>query len=138
MIDHFNLPVTDLARSTEFTSVCSLYWARGCCIGMATRLASHRPLSFGLALTKAPVPRLHLAFRAASREMVDRFHAVALAAGAVNNGAPGLRAQYHPDYYGAFVLDPDGHIWRREQGDTLEGRLGSPSGAQPAKGHSPL
>ena len=51
----------------------------------------------------------HVAFAAASRAEVDAFHAAAIAAGAVDNGAPGLRPHYHPDYYGAFVIDPDGH-----------------------------
>jgi catechol 2,3-dioxygenase-like lactoylglutathione lyase family enzyme len=52
---------------------------------------------------------VHVCFRAASRAQVDAFHAAALAAGARDNGAPGLRPHYHPNYYGAFVLDPDGH-----------------------------
>ena len=52
---------------------------------------------------------LHVAFVAADRAAVDAFHRAALAAGGRDNGAPGLRAQSHPDYYGAFVLDPDGH-----------------------------
>jgi catechol 2,3-dioxygenase-like lactoylglutathione lyase family enzyme len=52
---------------------------------------------------------LHIAFAARSREEVRRFHAAALAAGARDNGAPGLRPQYHPHYYGAFVIGPDGH-----------------------------
>lgn len=56
----------------------------------------------------APGP-IHLAFTARSREEVRRFHAAALAAGAQDNGAPGLRPQYHPHYYGAFVIGPDGH-----------------------------
>jgi len=51
----------------------------------------------------------HVAFAAASRAAVDAFYAAALAAGGKDNGAPGLRPHYHPDYYGAFVLDPDGH-----------------------------
>lgn len=55
------------------------------------------------------VPPLHVAFRATSRAQVDAFYAAALAAGGRDNGAPGLRPHYHPDYYGAFVLDPDGH-----------------------------
>ena len=50
----------------------------------------------------------HIAFRAESRAQVDAFHAAALAAGGTDNGAPGLREQYAPDYYAAFVLDPDG------------------------------
>ena len=57
-----------------------------------------------------PVPRsLHLAFRAEDRATVDAFYAAALEAGGQDNGAPGLRPQYHPNYYGAFVFDPDGH-----------------------------
>jgi len=56
--------------------------------------------------TKGP---LHVAFTATSRAMVDAFHAAAIAAGAKDNGPPGVRAHYAPDYYGAFVLDPDGH-----------------------------
>lgn len=54
-------------------------------------------------------PRNHVAFRAETREQVDAFHRAALAAGGVDNGAPGLRAHYHENYYGAFVRDPDGH-----------------------------
>jgi catechol 2,3-dioxygenase-like lactoylglutathione lyase family enzyme len=50
---------------------------------------------------------LHLAFQAADRETVDRFHAAAIAAGGRDNGPPGERS-YHPGYYGAYVLDPDG------------------------------
>ena len=57
----------------------------------------------------ANVPAIHIALRAESRVQVDAFHRAALAAGGRDNGAPGLRPHYHPDYYGAFVLDPDGH-----------------------------
>jgi catechol 2,3-dioxygenase-like lactoylglutathione lyase family enzyme len=52
---------------------------------------------------------VHLAFAAADREQVRRFHAAALAAGGKDNGGPGLRPQYHANYYGAFVFDPDGN-----------------------------
>jgi catechol 2,3-dioxygenase-like lactoylglutathione lyase family enzyme len=51
----------------------------------------------------------HVAFAAPDRAAVDRFHAAALTAGGRDNGGPGLRPHYHPDYYGAFILDPDGH-----------------------------
>jgi catechol 2,3-dioxygenase-like lactoylglutathione lyase family enzyme len=54
-------------------------------------------------------PPIHVAFAVATRAMVDAFYTAALAAGGTDNGAPGIRAHYHPDYYGAFVLDPDGH-----------------------------
>lgn len=52
---------------------------------------------------------LHVAFSAGTRQEVDRFYQAALAAGGLDNGAPGIRAHYHADYYAAFVLDPDGH-----------------------------
>ncbi|WP_334179756.1 VOC family protein [Pseudoxanthomonas sp.] len=51
----------------------------------------------------------HIAFSAQTRAQVDAFHAAALAAGARDNGGPGLRPHYHPDYYAAFAIDPDGH-----------------------------
>ncbi|WP_019170574.1 VOC family protein [Pseudaminobacter salicylatoxidans] len=54
-------------------------------------------------------PGRHYAFTARSRAEVDAFHAAAIAAGGRDNGAPGLRPHYHPDYYGAFVFDPDGN-----------------------------
>jgi catechol 2,3-dioxygenase-like lactoylglutathione lyase family enzyme len=56
-----------------------------------------------------PVPGAHVCFRAPDRTAVDAFHRAALAAGGRDDGQPGLRPQYHADYYGAFVLDPDGH-----------------------------
>lgn len=56
-----------------------------------------------------PPGPIHLAFAAADRAQVRAFHAAALAAGGRDNGGPGIRAQYHPNYYGAFVIGPDGH-----------------------------
>lgn len=53
-------------------------------------------------------PRIHVAFVAENRAAVDAFHQAPLSRGR-DNGGPGLRADYHPNYYGAFVLDPDGH-----------------------------
>ena len=53
--------------------------------------------------------RHHIAFQARDRETVDRFHAAGLEAGGKDNGAPGIRANYHPGYYAAFLLDPDGN-----------------------------
>jgi len=64
-------------------------------------------LWFG-AFGAAPGP-IHVAFAATSREQVRQFHAAALAAGGQDNGAPGLRPHYHANYYGAFVIGPDGH-----------------------------
>jgi len=54
-------------------------------------------------------PHIHIAFRAKTRADVDAFYKAAIAAGGRDNGAPGPRPHYHANYYGAFVLDPDGH-----------------------------
>jgi catechol 2,3-dioxygenase-like lactoylglutathione lyase family enzyme len=58
---------------------------------------------------EAAAASVHIAFAAADRQAVDAFYAAALGAGGVDNGPPGLRRHYHPGYYAAFVLDPDGH-----------------------------
>ena len=70
--------------------------------------------------TKERPAHLHIAFVAADRAEVDAFYKAALAAGGKDNGAPGLRPNYHPNYYGAFVIGPDGHnveaVCHRPQG----------------------
>jgi catechol 2,3-dioxygenase-like lactoylglutathione lyase family enzyme len=58
---------------------------------------------------EAPGSSMHIALATADRRIVDAFHAAALAAGGMDNGAPGIRERYHPNYYAAFVLDPDGN-----------------------------
>lgn len=63
---------------------------------------------FWIGVGEINTPRIHVAFRAESRERVNAFYDAAIKAGAKDNGAPGLR-HYHPNYYGAFVLDPNGH-----------------------------
>ncbi|MFU0503405.1 VOC family protein [Pseudaminobacter sp. NGMCC 1.201702] len=65
--------------------------------------------TFWLHESEKPGHHQHVAFSARSRAEVDAFHEAALAAGGRDNGAPGLRPHYHPDYYGAFVFDPDGN-----------------------------
>ena len=64
---------------------------------------------FWLEKQRTPVTEVHVAFLAKDRATVDAFHAAGLEAGGRDNGAPGVRATYHPDYYGAYVLDPDGN-----------------------------
>lgn len=66
-------------------------------------------VSLCLFQTEEKPAHLHLAFAAENRQQVDAFHRAALAAGGKDNGAPGLRPQYHANYYAAFVIDPDGH-----------------------------
>jgi catechol 2,3-dioxygenase-like lactoylglutathione lyase family enzyme len=71
-------------------------------------LGADRP-DFWLELRPESVTTAHICFRAESPEVVDAFHRAALDAGGRDNGEPGLRPIYHPHYYGAFVLDPDGN-----------------------------
>ena len=68
----------------------------------------HKPY-FWIGTGNALTGRLHVAFIAKDRAAVDAFYRAAIAAGGKDHGAPGLRPHYHPNYYGAFVLDPDGH-----------------------------
>jgi catechol 2,3-dioxygenase-like lactoylglutathione lyase family enzyme len=113
MFDHVIVDVTDLADSRGFferalaplgISVVMEFPDR-CAFGVE----SGKP-QFWLAARGAPGARgIHVAFGAESRDAVDAFHSAAIAAGAQDNGAPGLRPHYHPSYYGAFVLDRDGN-----------------------------
>lgn len=106
LIDHIQLRCADLAASKRF------YAAVLGVLGVPLiELAPGLIVADELCLTAAsgdPVSHIHLAFQTDSREQVVRFHAVALAAGGRDNGAPGER-RYHPGYYAAFVLDPDGN-----------------------------
>jgi catechol 2,3-dioxygenase-like lactoylglutathione lyase family enzyme len=118
MLDHVGLSVADYARSKAFY------------------LQALAPLDYGLVMEVPPEPtgghshggfgpagrpqfwigtgkplagQVHVAFMAKDRAAVRAFHDAAMKAGATDNGPPGLRPEYHPSYYGAFVLDPDGH-----------------------------
>ncbi|MEQ3710780.1 MAG: VOC family protein [Tateyamaria sp.] len=117
MIDHITFGVLDFDRSTAF------YNSAFAPLGVrrvfdvppehsggvkVTGYGDDRPW-FWLAEERATTGMMPIALRADSRAAVDAFHAAALAAGGTDNGPPGLRLHYHADYYGAFVLDPDGH-----------------------------
>src|SRR3954454_7297050 len=111
-IDHLGLDVSDYERSKAF------YEEALAPLGM-TVLMEPAPGICGLGgdypffwigqRDLGPQTGVHVAFTAKDREMVDAFHAAALAAGGTDNGEPGVRQIYHPHYYGAFVLDPDGN-----------------------------
>jgi catechol 2,3-dioxygenase-like lactoylglutathione lyase family enzyme len=111
MFDHVGFPVSDLAESRMF------YVAALAPLGIGVVVESPDWVAFGKAGraqfwlgSRGSAPSgVHLAFVATSRTEVRAFYRAALAAGAIDNGAPGPRPHYHPDYYGAFVLDPDGH-----------------------------
>jgi catechol 2,3-dioxygenase-like lactoylglutathione lyase family enzyme len=112
MLDHVTIGVTDFARATAFydralrpLGIERLYRAAGASAGYGR----NRKAFFWIGVRDAVTSGAHIAFAAADRATVDAFHAAALAGGGRDNGAPGLRPDYHPDYYGAFVLDPDGH-----------------------------
>ena len=106
LIDHVHLRTHDLDAAKRF------YRAALTAIGRADAIHEddHHFGADELWIDRAegPVSRVHLAFVAKDRATVDAFHAAALAAGGRDNGAPGERS-YHPGYYGAFVLDPDGN-----------------------------
>jgi catechol 2,3-dioxygenase-like lactoylglutathione lyase family enzyme len=119
IIDHFGFGVADYARSKAFYE--AVLAPLGMTVVMETpgEVTESGAIACGFGRDGKPqfwisaegktAPRIHVAFTAASRDHVDAFHEAALAAGARDNGAPGLRPHYHPNYYGAFVLDPDGH-----------------------------
>lgn len=118
MFDHLGFPVTDLARSKAFYDRAlaplgirvlvevteDMTGGQGAHLGYGR----DRP-TFWIGTGKPAGTGVHVAFSAPDRATVAAFHAAALAAGGRDNGAPGLRPQYHPGYYGAFVLDPDGN-----------------------------
>ena len=117
MIDHVTFGVSDFARSTAFydrafapLGVRRLFDVPPEVTGgvSSTGYGDTRPW-FWIVEQDATRGKLHLALEAKTRDQVDAFHAAALAAGGKDNGAPGRRPHYHPDYYGAFVFDPDGH-----------------------------
>jgi len=111
MFDHIGFRVRDMEASRRF------YLAALAPLGVGVAMEGPYGVGLGrggkpslwLSQGKPPVSPLHIAFTARNRPEVDAFHAAALAAGGKNNGAPGLRPHYHPNYYGAFAIDPDGH-----------------------------
>jgi catechol 2,3-dioxygenase-like lactoylglutathione lyase family enzyme len=117
MLDHVSLGVTDLDRSRRFYDAVLRplglvrildFEGRGSDYGaMAGQLGVEFTITREAGI--APSRGLHLCFRAPDRVAVQAFHAAALAAGGRDDGAPSLRPKYHPDYYAAFVLDPDLH-----------------------------
>lgn len=114
MLDHIGLAVTDLARSRAFYEQAlaplgiRTIRTETNALGQGAILMGDSEVFFVVADGERPGEGNHVAFRAGSRAMVDRFHAAALAAGGVDNGAPGLRPRYGRGYYAAFVVDPDG------------------------------
>jgi catechol 2,3-dioxygenase-like lactoylglutathione lyase family enzyme len=115
MLDHISIGVRDIKRARPFYDAALKPLGYACVSDYGTMLgygAGQAALWVGEA--KKPVPPdpesgLHICFTAPTREAVDAFHAAALAAGGRDNGKPGLRTDYGPNYYAAFVVDPDGY-----------------------------
>jgi catechol 2,3-dioxygenase-like lactoylglutathione lyase family enzyme len=118
MIDHTGLVVSDPVKSRHF------YEKALAPLGYAPLMEIPKEFTSGKVVVGYGVapkpdfwisegtpnkPPVHIAFTATSQKQVDDFYAAALAAGGTDNGAPGPRPHYHANYYGAFVLDPDGH-----------------------------
>ena len=119
-LDHVTLMVSDFARSKLFYEKALAHlgikpimeFGQACGFGREGKpdfWIGRGPTSYQTPAQIAVITPVHLAFAARSRAEVRAFHEAALAAGGKDFGAPGLRPEYHPGYYGAFVLDPDGH-----------------------------
>jgi catechol 2,3-dioxygenase-like lactoylglutathione lyase family enzyme len=110
-IDHVTLRARYLPSSRRF------YEAALAPLGFGLEFEHEGLVAFGsgergrliIYASERPITGFHVAFSAPSREAVNRFHAAALEAGGRDNGAPGLRPEYHEGYYGAYVFDPDGN-----------------------------
>ena len=111
MIDHIGIQVSDLANSVAF------YTRALAPLGYELVMTWEQFAGFGVGGKpefwieggKPGQRGVHVAFRAKGRSDVRAFYAAAIAAGGTDNGPPGMREVYHPNYYGGFVLDPDGH-----------------------------
>ncbi len=121
MIDHMSIQVRDYPKSKAFYLEALGPLGYGVVMALSQKDYPHLPSpeicglgekgkpDFWLSGSNEPTSGQHLAFRAETRAAVDAFYKAALAAGAKPNGEPGIRAHYHPNYYGAFVIDLNGH-----------------------------
>ena len=118
MLDHVGFAVADAERSRVFYEAALAPLGIGLIMSVSPEQTESGGTAHGFGADGKPYfwfgdnervgEGTHVAFAAKSRAEVDAFYKAALAAGGRDNGAPGLRPQYHPNYYGAFVLDPDG------------------------------
>ncbi len=119
MIDHIGFPVSDLTRARAFYDGALAPLGISVLLEVTEDMTGGHGAHLGYGRDGNPFfwigsgspagGACHVALAAPDRATVDAFHKAALAAGGKDNGAPGLRPHYHPDYYGAFVLDPDGN-----------------------------
>lgn len=118
MIDHTGVIVRNFQKSKEFYLAALESIGYRMLIELPASVTGHTDVAgfgeppkpdFWISKGSPNSPPVHVAFRVASRLFVDAFYKAAIAAGGIDNGSPGIRPHYHPNYYGAFVLDPDGH-----------------------------
>lgn len=118
MIDHVGISVNDFEKSKQFYTQALAPIGYALVMSVTAAETGNKDFAgfgvppkpeFWIGSGEVTAPPVHVAFRVSSRALVDAFYKAALAAGGRDNGAPGLRPHYHPNYYGAFVLDPDGH-----------------------------
>lgn len=118
LLDHISIQVSDLPRALAYYEKALAPLGVSVLMTLNPEVSGRRKVvglgrdgkpEFWIGEGESTVPAIHLAFAAPDRGTVDAFHEAAIAAGGIDNGRPGLRPEYHPSYYGAFVLDPDGH-----------------------------
>lgn len=118
MLDHIGIKVTDVKRSKTFYDAALKPLGVSVVMDVSEAETGSTPyLGYGegfkpyfwIGQQARATELIHVAFATDARANVDAFYAAAMAAGGRDNGPPGLRPHYHPSYYGAFVLDPDGH-----------------------------
>ena len=118
MIDHIGVAVADMDRAKAFylsalapigVGVLMEVSAEETGAGAHAGFGANDKAFFWIGTGAKPKGGTHVAFAVETRAEVDAFHRAAIAAGGRDNGAPGLRPEYHPHYYGAFVFDPDGN-----------------------------
>ncbi len=119
MLDHIGLSVADYPKSKAFYDAVMPSIGAACVMAVTAQETGGTYEGSGYGFAGKPsfwigtgyrsTGQAHIAFTAPDRAAVDAFYAAAMAAGATDNGGPGLRPHYHPNYYAAFVLDPDGH-----------------------------
>jgi catechol 2,3-dioxygenase-like lactoylglutathione lyase family enzyme len=115
MLHHLSFAVLDLQRAATFYDAALgalgyvRVWSAADAVGYGLEEGEDKFAIKAAKEVQAPSPGFHLAFEAGSRKAVDDFYRAALEHGGSDNGAPGLRPQYGPSYYAAFVRDPDGY-----------------------------
>ena len=119
LINHIEIGVTDVAASRRFYEAALAPLGLSLVVSIDPERTRHGTARYGFGRDgypsiwihgeAGPGRAIHISFTAASRDLVDAFHTAALANGGSDNGPPGIRTRYHPRYYAAFVLDPDGN-----------------------------